>query len=489
MRIERFLEKHGLMKNPFANAEEAQGDDVLLRLLEKRDFHFGHPQWPKFYGSPPGNQTSVVFGLKGSGKTAMRLALDTALNAFNASEQAKSDGKTLLINYDEFNAYLSAWERRMEEVLRQTRGMWSKVRGKDAPSPSLKEQWHLTHHIDAILSETSRHFEEILSAKDAKPRGWNEHTKYDTLFLAALFLPSRSHEYRRTLTHLRQRLFSGPARLKEKLGAALKTIGTLGGYWVYRKMLARALARRLAASVQVIDRDLPDLDWALRLIPSGYLKSQPLAMKGAEPLSESARYDLLNKAVGISKNAGYARVAVVIDKVDEPTMLAGSYARMSSFIRPMWNNKLLQTSGIHFKMLLPEQLYEPIRKGDPDLVLLARPDKANMIRLEWSGEHLYEMLIERATVCKTGQDGRDYDLQNLFDPEISRMELVAELSKTRMPRYAAKLLNRLLVETCESTLDADVQDTIPRITSKVFHQVTAEYHREMQDLTKDLQDV
>ncbi|HEX72523.1 MAG TPA: hypothetical protein ENN65_04345 [Candidatus Hydrogenedentes bacterium] len=488
MRIERFLEKHGLTMNPFANAEEAQGDEVLLQLLEKRDFHFGHPQWPKFYGSPPGNQTSVVFGLKGSGKTAMRLALDSALKAFNASEQAKHDGKTLLINYDEFNTYLSAWERRMAETLRHTRGMWSKMRGKDAPRPDLKEHWKLTHHIDAILAETARHFEEMLSSREGRPHASNEHSKYDALFLAALFLPSRSHEYRRTLTHLRHRLFSGAARFGDKLGTALMCIGTLGGYWLYRKLLARALARRLHAAVQVIDRELPDLDWALRLIPSQYLKSQPLAMKGTDPLSESARYDLLGKAVAVCKQAGYARVAVVIDKVDEPTMLAGSYTHMSEFIRPMWNNKMLQTTGIHFKMLLPEQLYEPIRKGDPELMLLARPDKANMIHLEWSGEHLYEMLIERATVCKAGQDGRDFDLQDLFDPQISRAEIVAELSKTRMPRYAAKLFNRLLVETCESTLDADVQDTIPRITSKVFHQVTAEFNREMQGLTKDLQD-
>lgn len=488
MRIERFLEKHGLTMNPFANAEEAQGDEILLRLLENRDFHFGHPQWPKFYGSPPGNQTSVVFGLKGSGKTAMRLALDSALKAFNASEQAKHDGKTLLINYDEFNTYLSAWERRMAETLRQSRSWWRKMRGKDAPRPNLKDHWKLTHHIDAILAETVRHFEKMLSSGEGRPRAWNEHSKYDALFLAALFLPSRSHEYRRTLMRLRQCLLSGAARFGDKLGTALMCVGTLGGYWIYRKLLARALALRLRAAVQVIDRDLPDLDWALRLIPAQYLKSQPLAMKGADPLSESARYDLLGKALAVCKQAGYARVAVVIDKVDEPTMLAGSYARMSEFIRPMLNNKMLQTSGIHFKMLLPEQLYEPIRKGDPELILLARPDKANMIHLEWSGEHLYEMLTERATVCKAGQDGRDFDLQDLFDPEISRAEIVAELSKTRMPRYAAKLFNRLLVETCESTLDADVQDTIPRITSKVFHQVTAEFNREMQGLTKDLQD-
>ena len=75
MRIEDFLTRHGLTIHPFANAEEAQGDRVLLDLLQSRQFHYGHPQWPKFLGDPPGNQTSVVFGFKGSGKTAMRLAL------------------------------------------------------------------------------------------------------------------------------------------------------------------------------------------------------------------------------------------------------------------------------------------------------------------------------------------------------------------------------------------------------------------------------
>jgi hypothetical protein len=163
---------------------------------------------------------------------------------------------------------------------------------------------------------------------------------------------------------------------------------------------------------------------------------------------------------------------------------------MSDFIRPLWNNKLLQTSGIQFKMLLPAQLYKTIRKGDSNLLNAARLDKANLIHpLTWSGEQLYEILSERAAVCRQGRDGLDFNLKSLFDADISRDEIVAALAKTRIPRYGAKFMNRAIAEACQTILAQDLGDKTPVIPRGVFYKVAAEIETEIRNDAQDLLEV
>lgn len=487
MRIEEFLAKHGLTTNPYAGAEEAQGDQVLLDLLHSRGFHFGHPQWPKFLGDPPGNQTSVVFGFKGSGKTAMRLALGAAIDDYNKNN---TDGRVLVVNYDEFNPYLSSWKAHIERALARYRSFWDRVRGRPVPTASQAQHWRLAHHIDAILAEITRGFPQILASSRTNVRGWPEQLKYDVLLLALVYLPGRSNDYVQTLRRLHVALFSGTRSLWNDLLYVLATTFTLGGYFAYRFGLAHGLARKFARRVQVIERDVPDRRWALQMLPSGYLKNQPLTEDTLEPTDEASRYEMLNKVVAIARQAGYARIVIVIDKVDEPAMIQGDYQRMSDFIRPLWNNKLLQTSGIQFKMLLPAQLYKTIRKADSDLLNAARLDKANLIHpLTWSGEHLYEILSERAAVCRQAHNGLDFDLRSLFDVDITREELVATLGKCRIPRYASKFMNRALTEACQTILARDLADKTPVIPRNVFYKVAAEIDTEMRNDTQDLLEV
>jgi hypothetical protein len=487
MRIEDFLERHGLKTNPFANAEEAQGDQVLLELLRSRQFHFGHPQWPKFLGDPPGNQTSVVFGFKGSGKTAMRLALDAAIDEFN---KQVPDSRVLVVNYDEFNTYLSSWKSHIDRALARRRRFLDRLLGRPAPTASQAQHWRLAHHMDAILAEIARRLPEIIAHSPSNPRKWPRQRKNDALLLATVYLPGRSNEFVHAIRFLHRTLFSGPARLSRRLGAFLSCLITLGGYTAYRHVHAQDLARKLAYRVQVMERDVPDRRWALRLLPRGYLKNQPLSEDSLDPTDEASRYEMLKKVVGIARQAGYARIVVVIDKVDEPTMVQGDYERMSDFIKPLWNNKLLQTSGIQFKMLLPAQLYRTIRKADSNLLNTARLDKANMINpLTWSGQQLYEILSERAGVCRETPDGLEFDLHSLFDPEITRDEIVTTLGQMRIPRYASKFMNRVMTEACQGILAGTLQGKMPLVPPGIFHKVAAEMDAEIRNEAQDLLEV
>jgi hypothetical protein len=71
MKIHQFLEKYGIRSNPFA-VEDAQTDSVFKTGCIDTTYH---PVWQKVYGDPAEPSTSIVFGEKGAGKTAMRLQI------------------------------------------------------------------------------------------------------------------------------------------------------------------------------------------------------------------------------------------------------------------------------------------------------------------------------------------------------------------------------------------------------------------------------
>jgi hypothetical protein len=70
MKIQQFLEHHGVAHNPFAE-EDAQSDLVFKEHCISSTYH---PTWDKIYGDPSEPATSIVFGEKGAGKTALRSA-------------------------------------------------------------------------------------------------------------------------------------------------------------------------------------------------------------------------------------------------------------------------------------------------------------------------------------------------------------------------------------------------------------------------------
>jgi hypothetical protein len=79
MKTQQFLEYHGIGTNPFAE-EDAQTDPVFKEHCIDSTYH---PTWDKIYGNPAEPATSLVFGEKGSGKTALRLQIVRHLAQYN----------------------------------------------------------------------------------------------------------------------------------------------------------------------------------------------------------------------------------------------------------------------------------------------------------------------------------------------------------------------------------------------------------------------
>ena len=99
MKLEQFFKHHGIVGNPFSE-EDAQTDTVFKRRC-LATIH--HPAWNKFFGSPADPSTALVFGEKGSGKTALRLQANSELEGYNQSNPGE---RVFVISYDDFNPYL-----------------------------------------------------------------------------------------------------------------------------------------------------------------------------------------------------------------------------------------------------------------------------------------------------------------------------------------------------------------------------------------------
>ena len=105
MKTQQFLEHHGIRTNPFAE-EDAQTDPVFKDYCISSTHH---PTWDKIYGDPAEPATSIVFGEKGSGKTAMRLQIVRHLEDYNRAHPSE---RVFVIEYDDFNPFLDRFRDR-----------------------------------------------------------------------------------------------------------------------------------------------------------------------------------------------------------------------------------------------------------------------------------------------------------------------------------------------------------------------------------------
>ncbi len=152
MKVENFLAHHGLTENPFA-AEEARLDGVFNRLA---DSSLHHPDVNKIFGTLDQPSTAVVFGEKGSGKTAIRLTLQRKIDDHNQNVAESSDQRRVLsVAYDDFNPILDRL-----------------TRARRTEAATIIKEFRLADHQDAILGHAVTKLVDALlkdSASGANP--------------------------------------------------------------------------------------------------------------------------------------------------------------------------------------------------------------------------------------------------------------------------------------------------------------------------------
>src|SRR4051812_3570349 len=314
MKTEQLLSHHGIAGNPFSE-EDAQTDTVFKRRC-LATIH--HPAWDKFFGSPADPSTALVFGEKGSGKTALRLQATAELEKYNQQHPRE---RVFVISYDDFNPYLDHFK--------------AAVRAKDAAQALTR--WRLPDHMDAILAQGVTQLVDALTSERVDLSALSLDQRRDLLLLAALYDQSTGEPIERRWSRLRRRsgfrpLWSrrdlqvgfGTTLLVIVLLAAIPSLRTVGVlpwlllpillgwlYWGWRLSRAEWFARDIRKGLRVLSRDPAALRWELLWFKPSELGGQPLptaAQGGGEE-----RYELLRKFQAVLGTLGYSGIVVLID--------------------------------------------------------------------------------------------------------------------------------------------------------------------------------
>jgi hypothetical protein len=488
MRIQQFLEHHGIVSNPFAD-EDAQTDLVFKSYCIN---HTYHPSWDKIYGEPSEPATAVVFGEKGSGKTALGLQIIRHLADYNADH---ADRRVFVVQYDDFNPYLDRFRERFSG--RQRRRV-----------DRLLGQWKLWDHMDAILAQgVTQLVDRLLDVKQARHpavagdaplpiKELDAAQTRDVLLLAACYDQSTGENIQQRWQRLRRKLrFSvWKTRLDVVLGLAVTAgvLGTtaylekwnwLGHIWPYLIIAAGWLprawrylkfswaARKISGNARVLHHNTGVLRRLLMAIGTRRLAAQPLpAFQRTDD-----RYELLGKLQNVLRTLGFSGVVVLVDRIDEPYLINGSAEMMRTLLWPMLDNKFLKHPGLGLKMLLPAELVEYIERESRDFYQRARLDKQNLIRsLDWTGQALYDVADARLKAC--AGEGMSPSLAKLFEDSVGARRLQDAFASLRVPRHLFKFMYRVLSAHAAAHPE---HEPAWQVSPATFESVLAVYQREL----------
>jgi hypothetical protein len=490
MKVQQFLDHHGLTQNPFSQ-EDAQ-TDLLFKQHCSRDVF--HPAWDKIFGSPEDPATSVVFGEKGSGKTALRLQMVEQLADHN---RAHPDRRVYVVEYDDFNPFLDCFHERMSVLGRSPERTLSRFRLWDHMDALLSLA--VTQLINDILHEHTQGGVGPFEVTSDRIAQLSRTQKRDLLLLAAYYDRSTGLSRSDRWRQLRRKLRFANWKAQWDLGLGIAgtlvlgwllydqeqlaqlgsfwpwlVLAALWGPWLFRQGKLLWHAWNVRRQIKVVDHHLQPLRSILSRFERKDLVDQPAPSRERS----DDRYELLGKLQGILKSLGFASMLVLVDRVDEPHLINGSASRMRDLLWPIFDNKFLKHAGLGFKLLLPVEVSYFLLKEDKEFYERSRLDKQNLIRsLEWTGESLYDLANDRIRASANGSATGDTSLKQWFDESISEPELVSTLARLRVPRHLFKFTHRLLVEHCNRYTEASPRWTIGRET---LHAALAVYLRDME---------
>ena len=467
----------GLQGEPFVH-EDADKDPVLCKLDEAAV----HSSFERLFGDPASPVPGVVFGEKGSGKSALRQAMLRRLGSIPL------ETRPLVVEYTDFDPFL--------EGLRQSLRI---APGNKKTGPRLVEAHTRADHLDAILSVMTTKLTDSLCAEPARAKKLDGRRRRDLLALTHLYYRSDQRTREEATTQLRRALgdirprgillkilrliFSlfavmlflmphleslpglsdlapkpydpGPAKIWYGAGAGLLVI-VWGWTWLANFILA-GLAGRAVKAVRVLEGDRKGFTRFLAQLAPAARRELTLPQEAGE---EEPRYLLLKRLVGAVQASGYPSVFVLVDRVDESAFLAGRAELMQSFIEPVLEQKLLQHEGIAMKLFLPVELGKLTFGASVDQLKRMRLDKANMVQeLRWTGQELFEVATQRLAAMSS--EGKKPRLDEFFGADITESDVRDALESIGIPRMSFGFLGSLFAEHARD-LPEDLGEDDPR---------------------------
>ncbi|MBL9032379.1 MAG: hypothetical protein JNM80_11835 [Phycisphaerae bacterium] len=508
MTLSRLLEHWRLTENPF-RGEEARHDSVFARIgtgLGARTHAAFHSDFEKVLGDLSHPAAAIVFGEKGSGKTAMRLQIEDRIARHNA---AYPDRRVLLFPYDDLNGVLERFHRRV---------------GSKTPLESF-QKFRTADHLDALLLGIVPTVVDALLDRHAggptefqpgpeprkRARQLDEAGKRDLLMLQVAYDRPDGADVR---TRRLRRMLRVPLPTRERLWVTMAWVGWLPAAalaaWVYLwhgpgtndvvwrwavlataglwalimakrlawdRLGARRAAIRMRRQIRVSTRSDASYARSLRQIDDSEWGQMPLTD------SDEPRYAMLARLRRALAHFGHVGVVVVMDRVDEPTLVSGDPDRMRAIVWPLLNNKLLQQEGFGLKLLLPMELRHALFKESSAFFQEARLDKQSLIeRLNWTGSTLFDLCDARVRAC-VAPDAPPIGLLDLFAEDVTARDVVDALEQMHQPRDALKFVYQCLSEHCAGVTEEQGQW---RVTKATLDQVRRQQAERVQQLYRGI---
>lgn len=504
MNADTFLQHHGITDNPFA-AEEARLDPIFGRIAGGTT---DHPDFPKILGQIDQPATAIVFGEKGSGKTAIRLMLGRKINEHNQS----ANRPVLVVAYDDLNPVL---DRLQQHKRQDTTAMLKGFRLEDHQDAILARA--VTKLVTAVLGDAPQAQGEAepapkIDASVKAIRALDKQTRVDLAVLAALYDEPASGSALPRFRRLRGKLRLGMrlplwitstfavvmsvaagglwlvhAVMDESpswmvpaiiVGAGLALAGWGYAGWRWFSLWGRAFSLR--KEMPAVARTSADLRSMLELLRPGQLKGQPLPKPLRNEERSDTRYQLTRRFVSALQSMGFAGMVVFIDRMDEPTLVHGDAERMKLITWPMFDNKFLKQEGIGLKLLLPLELRYELARESATFFQEARLDKQNLVdRLTWSGATLYDLCSKRLQACANDATDPKPTLRDLFEESVSREMLIDALDQMHQPRDAFKFLYAVIQEHCKLVSEDQGDFHIARLTLETVRRAQAQRVEEL----------
>lgn len=516
MNLGAFLDHWQLTAHPFL-AEEARNDDVLRRLTgaqagaaDPGSVPFFHPAFDKVQGELGRPASAIVFGEKGSGKTAIRLQIIERVRQHNLANGAV---RVAVIAYDDLNAPLDRFCQRVggttAEALAKLRtgdhidgmllaavpalvdGVLGARSESSTPSSTLCELKLSRDDIRAIRSKDASARQDLMLLASAYDRQPQAPTRLRSLSRVLGVRPSLRDSAWRALALVgwlpaavllvllalpRNMLWSASNESARWAVVALASLWALAWLvsaakvWLLDRVRVSRLARRTHRSIRMGGGSEKAMRACIAQLPSSLQEAAMLPTGSAEDV----RFAMLDRLRRVLASLGYPGVLVLVDRVDEPTIVRGDAERMRQVVWPMLSNKLLQHEGVGVKLLLPIELRYALLKESSAFFQEARLDKQSMVdRLSWTGPMLHDLCEARLRACRKPGAG-PVALADIFEEDIGRQELVDALERMHQPRDAMKFLYACVSEHCATVVEGDGRWRISRAVFEGVRRAQAE---------------
>ncbi len=480
-----------LDEDPFVQ-EDADKDTVLARVPKEAV----HSSFDRLYGSTDAPGPGIVFGEKGSGKSSLRLAMKRRL------KEDESAG-AFTIEYIEFDSFLT--EARKADRLPPN--------GPKTPR-RVVERFLLADHIDAMLSlGVTKLSDEVAAGKHSTAAAMSAKHKASLVALTALYYRSDDHSGEEVDRGLRKALKQPSGRsFLRKLGIAAGLIAglvvgaaalaeTFGmsapvevedtGQWRViagailaatalfawvPQLIAQRRASKATKAVRVVPRDPDPLAALLMRLPSSVRRDLALP----EGPAVGTRLVLLQRFIAILQDLNYRSFWVLMDRIDEATVLSGQADLMRPFVESLLEHRLLQFEGLALKLFLPIELSRLYLGASPDALKSMRLDKASSIpELRWTGQELSQVAAQRLRAVRpegTPLEQAGARLMDFFDDDVDEVQVREALSELGTPRLAFGFLGALMAEHARELSD-DLPEDDPswRIPQRRFEILRASW--------------